>query len=105
MDVFTYADDISLLCLTLSGMVAICGDLTFNATKSQWLYFNCMLVILMLHLTKKGWKDVPYVNKCIQMYLCTNVSTQLYKVNVTDGIITLYKLTNYLLTTVSHNGK
>ena len=49
MGIFTYADDISLLCPTLSGiqkMLHICEEyafnhkITFNATKSQLLYFS-----------------------------------------------------------------
>ena len=49
MGICTYADDISLLCPTLSGiqkMLQICEEytfnykITFNATKSQLLYFS-----------------------------------------------------------------
>ena len=49
MGIFAYADDISVLCLILSGiqkMLQICEEyafnykITFNATKSQLLYFS-----------------------------------------------------------------
>ena len=50
MGIYSYADDISLLCPTLSGiqkMLELCEDyaqnfkITFNASKSQLLYFSC----------------------------------------------------------------
>ena len=80
MGIFTYADDISLLCPTLSGiqkMLHICEEyafnykITFNATKSQLLYFSCLDKDHsdLLSLTMKDGNVIPYVSKCLHLII------------------------------------
>ena len=75
---FTYADDISSLCPTLSGvqgMLQICEEYafnykrTFNATKSQLLYFSYLDKDHsdLLSLAMKYGNDIPYVSKCLHL--------------------------------------
>ena len=86
MGIFTYADDISLLCPTLSGiqkMLHICEEyafnykITFNATKSQLLYFSYLGKDHsdLLSLTMKDGNVIPYVSKCL--HLGTTIYTTL----------------------------
>ena len=100
MGIFTYADDISLLCPTLSGiqkMLHICEEyafnykITFNATKSQLLYFSCLDKDHsdLLSLTMKDGNVIPYVSKCL--HLGTTIYTTLYRDNVIDVVNELYK--------------
>ena len=83
-----YADDISLLCPTLSGiqhMLHICEEyafnykITFNATKSQLLYFSYLGKYHsdLLSLTMKDGNVIPYVSKCL--HLGTTIYTTLYR--------------------------
>ena len=84
MGVFGYADDLSLLCPSFTGikeMLNICEkyarqyDILFNATKNQLLYFgkdsnndNVQPV-----LSKDNGKKIPYVTKCL--HLGNSIST------------------------------
>ena len=84
MGVFRYADDLSLLCPSFTGikeMLNICEkyarkyDILFNATKSQLLYFgkdsnndNVQPVLSM-----DNGKKIPYVTKCL--HLGNSIST------------------------------
>ena len=79
MRIFTYEDDISLLCPTLSGiqkkMLQICEEyafnykITFNATKSQLLYFSYLDKDHsdVLSSTIKDGNVIPYVSKCLYL--------------------------------------
>ena len=110
MGIFTYADDISLLCPTFSGiqkMLHICEEyalnykITFNATKSQLLYFSYLGKdhSNLLSLTMKDGNVIPYVSKCL--HLSTTIYTTLYRDYVIDVVNELYKRTNYLLSNFS----
>ena len=110
MGIFTYADDISLLYPTLSGiqkMLHICEEyafnykITFNATKSQLLYFSYLGKDHsdLLSLAMKDGNVKPYVSKCV--HLGTAIYTTLYRDNVIDVVNELYKRTNYLLSDLS----
>ena len=84
MGVFGYANDLSLLCPSFTGikkMLNICEkyarkyDILFNATKSQLLYFgkdsnndNVQPVLRM-----DNGKKIPYVTKCL--HLGNSIST------------------------------
>ena len=84
MGVFGYADDLSLLCPSFTGikeMLNICEkyamkyDILFNATKNQLLYFgkdsnndNVQPVLSM-----DNGKKIPYVTKCL--HLGNSIST------------------------------
>ena len=95
MGIFTYADDISLLCI-LSG-IQICVEyafnykITFNATKSQLWYFSYVDKDHrdLLKLTMKDRNVIPYVN------LGTTIYTTLYRDSVIDVVNELHKRTNY----------
>ena len=77
MGVFGYADDLSLLCLSFSGMrEMICeryaneNKILFNARKSQILYFsknevsgNAMKPMLCMN----NGQLIPYIEKCIHL--------------------------------------
>ena len=108
---FTYADDICLLCHTISGiqkeMLRICEEnafnykITFNATKTQLLYLSYLDKDHsdLLNLTMKDGNVIPYVSKCV--HLGTTLYTQLYRDNVIDVVNELYKCTNHLLSDFS----
>ena len=111
MVIFTYADDISLLCRTLSGiqhMLHICEayafnyKIVFNATKSQLLYFSYLNKdhSYLLNLIMKYGNLIPYMSNCL--HLGTTIYIHLYyRDNVIDVGNELYKRTNYLLSDFS----
>ena len=90
MGYFTYADDISILCPTLSGMqcmILICEEYAFNfkiTFKSQLLYFNyiCTSHNELSNLKMQDGNIIPFVNKCV--HLGTTIHIELYtnKVNI-----------------------
>ena len=85
-------------------MLQICEEyafnykITFNATKSQLLYFSYLDKDHsdLLGLTMKDGNVIPYVSKCL--HLGTTIYTTLYRDNVIDE---LYKCTNYFLSDFS----
>lgn len=104
----SYADDISLLCPTLSGiqrMLEICEEyarlfkITFNAKKSQLLYFsgdkNDVELSELFTVRMQDGKPVSYVKDCI--HLGTPVYTDCDHNHYKDAINELNKKTNYLL--------
>ena len=70
--------------------------ITFNATKSQLLYFSYLDKDHsdLLSLTMKDGNVITYVSKCL--HLGTTIYTTLYSDNVMDVVNELYKRTNYL---------
>ena len=75
MGVYCYADDLSLLSPTFTGlqeMLKICElyannyDIIFNAKKSQLLYFGCNSSIIpdTANLVMQNGQSIQYVNKC-----------------------------------------
>ena len=82
-----YADDLSLLCSSFSGlkeMLNICEryandkKITFNASKSQLLYFSKKddpLHIKKSILRMKHGQIIPYVEKCIHLGNTLNSSS------------------------------
>ena len=102
---FTYADDISLLCPTFSGIqfLQICEEyafnykITFNAAKSQLLYFSYLDKDHsdLLNLIVKDGNVIPYVSKCL--HLGITIYTTLYRDTVIGVVNEFYKRTNYLL--------
>ena len=88
-------------------MLQICEEyvfnykITFNATKSQLLYFGYLGKDHsdLLSLIMKNGNVIPYVSKCL--HLGTTIYTTLYRDNVIDVVNELYKRTNYLLSDFS----
>ena len=88
-------------------MLQICEEyafnykITFNATKSQLLYFSYLNKDHsdLLSLTMKDGNVIPYVSKWL--HLGTTIYTTLYRDNVIDVVNELYKCTNYLLSDFS----
>ena len=75
MGVYCYADDLSLLSPTFTGlqvMLKICelyannSDIIFNAQKSQLLYFSCNSSIIpdTANLVMQYAQSIQYVDKC-----------------------------------------
>ena len=77
------------------------NKITFNATKSQLLYFSYLGKDHsdLLNLTMKDGNVIPYVSKCL--HLGTTIYTTLYRDNVIGVVNELYKHTNYLLSDFS----
>ena len=84
MGVFGYADDLSLLCPSFTGikeMLNICEkyarkyDILFNATKNQLLYFrkDGNNDNVQPGLSMDTGKKIPYVTKCL--HLGNSIST------------------------------
>ena len=81
MGVFGYADDLSLLCPSFSGikeMLNICerfannNKILFNASKSQLLYFSKKddsMHVRRPILRMSHGQMVPYVEKCIHLVI------------------------------------
>ena len=77
MGVFCYADDLSLLCPSVTGikeMLKTCEDYAMkhnilsNAKNSQMLTFNHKSRISVKPILKmKNDKDIPYVTECRQL--------------------------------------
>ena len=70
MGVYGYADDISLLCPTVSGMkemLKTCEtfakqhDILFNASKSQLLWFGKGKKIINISLKMENGQVIPYM--------------------------------------------
>ena len=111
MGIYSYADDIGLLCSTLSRiqkMLQISEEyafnykITLNATKSQFLYFSYLDNDYndLLNLTMRDGNVILYRSK--YLHLGTTIYTTLYyKYNVLDVVNELYKCTNYLLSDFS----
>ena len=89
-------------------MLQICEEcafnykITFNATKSQLLYFSYLDKDHndLLNLTMKDGNVIPYVSKCVHIGIST-IYTTFYRDNVIDVVNQLYKRTNYLLSDFS----
>ena len=106
MGVFGYADDLSLLCPSFTGikeMLNICEkyarkyDILFNATKSQLLYFgkdsnndNIQPVLSM-----DNGKKIPYVTKCL--HLGNSISTTDTKRSMINNAIADLNIKSYNL--------
>ena len=84
MGVFGYADDLSLLCPSFTGIKEILNicekyarkyDILFNATKSQLLYFgkDSNNDNVQPDLSMDNGKKIPYVTKCL--HLGNSIST------------------------------
>ena len=106
MGIYGYADDISLLCPTLTGlqkMLDICENyannynITFNAKKSQLLYFsyNNETASNYAKLSMKNGNSIPYVSECT--YLGTKLYTDVHCNVVNNAVQELNRKTNYLL--------
>ena len=76
MEVYGYADDISFLCPTVSGMkemLKICEtfakqhDILFNASKSQLLWFGNGKKTINISLKMENSQVIPYVDSCIHL--------------------------------------
>ena len=112
MGVYGYADDLSLLWLSFSGlkgMLNICEryannkKITFNATKSQLLYFSKKddpLHIKKSILRMKHGQIIPYVEKCIYLGNTLN-SSSVEHAMLDSAIIDLNIKTNNLLSEFS----
>ena len=112
MGVFCYADDLSLLCPTLTGlreMLNICEkfaleyNIIFNAKKSQVLCFNSKRNPKpnSIKLKMRNGQPIPYVDHC--MHLGNMLSTKTGKnVLIDNAVIDLNIRINNLLADFSH---
>ena len=112
MGVYGYADDLSLLCPSFSGlkeMLNICEryandkKITFNASKSQLLHFskkNNPLHNKKPILRMKHGQIIPYVEKCIHLGNTLN-SSSIEHAMLDSAIIDLNVKTNNLLSEFS----
>ena len=105
MGVFCYADDLSLLCLSFTGikeMLKTCEDyamkhnILFNAKKSQMLTFDHKSRILVKSILKmKNGEEIPYVTECNHL---GNILSSISDIPIVDHAVNdIYKRTNCLL--------
>ena len=107
MGVFCYADDLSLLCPSFTGikeMLKTCEDyamkhnILFNAKKSQMLTFDHKSRILVKPILKmKNGEEIPYVTECNHL---GNILSSISDIPLVDHAVNdiyIYKRTNCLL--------
>ena len=105
MGVFCYADDLSLLCPSFTGikeMLKTCEDyamkhnILFNAKKSQMLTFDHKSRILVKPILKmKNGEEIPYVTECNHL---GNILSSISDIPIVDHAVNdIYKRTNCLL--------
>ena len=112
MGVFGYADDLSLLCPSFSGMkemLSICeqyahdNNIMFNASKSQLIYFGKnkdQAHTMKPPLRMQYGQLIPYAEKCI--HLGNTVSSNSTERSLIDSAITELNIkTNNLLSEFS----
>ena len=109
LGVFGYADDLTLLCPTLSGlqeMLNICEDyaknynILFNASKSKLMYFgkndvNCHDLLFMSNGSK-----IDYVKQCV--HLGATIFSDISIKNIDNAVNDLYMRTNNLMADFSY---
>ena len=111
MGVFGYADDLSLLCPTLSGieyMLQICEEyadehrILFNAKKSKLLTFksSCHSTITENMLHMKNGVPIETVNEC--KHLGSTVHTDISNKSIGNAINDIFMRTNNLMSDFSH---
>ena len=97
LGVFSYADDLTILCPTLNGlqeMLNICEDyakdynILFNDSKSKLMYFgkndvNCHDFLFMSNGSK-----IDYVKQCV--HLGTTIFSDIYIKNIDNAVNDLY---------------
>ena len=107
--VFGYADDLTLLCPTLSGlqeMLNVCEDfakdynILFNASKSKLMYFgknnlNCENLLCM-----SNGSSIEFVEQCV--HLGTKIYSDISKKNIDNATNDLYMRTNNLMADFSY---
>ena len=93
--VFGYADDLTLLCPTLSGlqeMLNVCKDfakdynILFNVSKSKRMYFgknylNCENLLKVLCMSNGS--SIEYVEECV--HLGTKIYPNISKINIDEN--------------------
>ena len=105
MGVFCYADDLSLLCPSFTGikeMLKTCEDyamkhnILFNAKKIQMLTFDHKSRILVKPILKmKNGDEIPYVTECNHL---GNILSSISDIPIVDHAVNdIYKRTNCLL--------
>ena len=109
MGVYGYADDISLLCPTVSGMkemLKTCEtfakqhDILFNASKSQLLWFGKGKKPKHISLKMENVQVIPYVDSC--KHLGNEISMNRMDVFMNNATNDLHCKLNSLLTDFSH---
>ena len=104
LGVFGYADDLTLLCPTLSGleeMLNVCEDfakdynILFNASKSKLMYFgknnlNCENLLCM-----SNGSSIEFVEQCV--HLGTKIYSDISNKNIDNATNDLYMRTNNLM--------
>ena len=109
LGVFGYADDLTLLCPTLSGlqeMLNVCEDfakdynILFNASKSKLMYFgknnlNCENLLCM-----SNGSSIEFVEQCV--HLGTKIYSDISKKNIDNATNDLYMRTNNLMADFSY---
>ena len=111
MGVYGFADDISLLCPTVSGMkeklktretFAKQHDILFNASKSQLLWFGKGKKTINISLKMENGQVIPYVDSC--KHLGNEISTNRMNVFINNATndLQLHCILNSLLADFSH---
>ena len=109
MGVYGYADDISLLCPTVSGMkemLKTCEtfakqhDILFNASKSQLLWFGNGKKTIHISLKMENGLVIPYVDSC--KHLGNEISMNRMNVFINNATNDLHCRLNSLLADFSH---
>ena len=104
MGVYGYADDISLLCPTASGMkemLKTCEtfakqhDILFNASKSQLLWFGKGKKPIHISLKMENGQVIPYVDSC--KHLGNEISMNRMNVFINNATNDLHCRLNSLL--------
>ena len=109
LGVFGYADDLTLLCPTLSGlqeMLNVCEDfakdynILFNPSKSKLMYFgknnlNCENLLCM-----SNGSSIEFVEQCV--HLGTKIYSDISKKNIDNATNDLYMRTNNLMADFSY---
>ena len=109
MGVNGYADDISLVCPTVSGMkemVKTCEtfakqhDILFNASKSQLLWFGKGKKPINISLKMENGQEIQYVDSCV--HRDNEISMNSMSVFINNATNDLHCRLNSLLTDFSH---
>ena len=109
MGVYGYADDISLLCPTVSGMKEVLKtcetfakqhDILFNASKSQLLWFGKGKKPKHISLKMENGQVIPYVDSC--KHLGNEISMNRMDVFINNATNDLHCRLNSLLADFSH---
>ena len=109
LGVFGYADDLTLLCPSISGlkeMLKICEDyasdynIIFNAKKSKLMHFGSNKMNTKTTISMANGCTIDYVEQCV--HLGTIIHSDITRKNIDSAVNDLFMRTNNLIANFSY---